>query len=145
MRHIIPILAILVLLAACAPSAPEAMPAVQPAEAIAPQLPEEPPITEPEVAMPEPAKPMAPAAGAKTVDVEIKGFRFTPSLIKIKAGDTVRWTNQDKAPHDATGTGWATRTPLQTGESDSVKFDTPGEYDYICSIHPSMKAKIIVE
>jgi plastocyanin len=31
------------------------------------------------------------------------------------------------------------------GESWSYTFDTPGEYEYLCTPHPWMRAKVIVE
>ena len=31
-----------------------------------------------------------------------------------------------------------------TGERDTLMFDSPGDYDYYCSIHPSMKARLVV-
>jgi plastocyanin len=145
MRQVLTILAIVFLLAACAPQAPEVMPAtgpLQPPALAAEPVPAQEPVMQPEAA---PAAPPAASAAPQLIDVEIKGFRFNPAVITIRKGETVRWTNRDSAPHDATGTGWATRTPLKTGESDQVTFNTPGTYDYICSIHPNMKAKVIVE
>ena len=134
MKYILPIIAILVLLVACAPAVPPT-PAAQPPEVIEPQMPDEP--------MEETAEePMA--EGPTLYDVEIKSFRYNPSLVKIKVGDTVRWTNKDKARHDASGDGWST-VLLSQGESAEYTFTKPGTYEYICSIHPSMHGKVIVE
>ena len=77
-------------------------------------------------------------------DVQIKGFKFLPATITIKKGDSVRWTNEDSAPHTATGKSFDTGT-LNTGQSGQVMFDKEGAYDYICSIHPNMKAKVVVQ
>jgi plastocyanin len=30
------------------------------------------------------------------------------------------------------------------GQAATLKFDTPGTYDYICGLHPNMKGKIEV-
>jgi plastocyanin len=135
MKNVVAIIALFFLLSACTAQAPEQMAAVQPSEVIEPQI--------PAPAMEEPTA-SEPAKVTKVVDVQIKGFRYNPSLVTINAGDTVRWTNEDTARHDATGTGW--NTPLLgKGESAEVVFDKPGSYDYGCSVHPSMKAKVIVQ
>lgn len=145
MKYILPIIAILVLLVACAPEAPPT-PAAQPAEVLEPQMPE--PMAEP--AEEPAAEPMAEPSeepmsdGATLHEVEIKSFRYNPSLLTIKVGDTVRWTNKDRARHDAYGDGWST-VLLSQGESAEYTFTEPGVYEYICSVHPSMHGKVIVK
>jgi len=78
-------------------------------------------------------------------EVEIIDFSFSPSSLTITAGDTVRWTNHDGAPHTATSnTGiWDSGT-LDNGESYEYVFATVGEYPYHCAVHHSMTATIIV-
>ena len=154
MKNILTIIAILVLLAACAPQAPIA-PAAQPEEIAEPQVAEQPPagsivadenLGESASENMGVSTPANENPGAKTVDVEMKEFKFLPVEITIKAGDTVRWTNNDRAPHDATAKDKSWKTALlRTGNSATVTFDTPGTYEYYCSIHPGMKAKVIVE
>lgn len=79
-----------------------------------------------------------------TNSVEIKDFAFNPSTINIKAGTVVTWTNQDTIKHDVKLD--EIQSPnLAKGQSWSYSFTTPGNYNYICSIHPSMQATIIVE
>lgn len=79
-------------------------------------------------------------------EVKIKNFAFTPAEMKIKVGETVTWTNEDSAPHTATASdGSFDSKNLSQGQSFSFTFDKAGTYDYICSVHPSMKAKVIVE
>jgi hypothetical protein len=59
----------------------------------------------------------------------------------------VTWTNTDQAPHDITTTSApvAIHSPtLKTGMSWSYTFRTPGNYSYICSIHPDMRATVVV-
>lgn len=88
-----------------------------------------------------------PASTAGTYNVEIKNFAFSPTSLTIKKGDSVVWTNQDSANHKlASDTGSEIESSsLANGETYSHAFENTGTYDYHCSIHPSMKAKIIVE
>ncbi len=154
MKNILTIIAIMLMLAACAPQAPIA-PATQPEEVVEPQVAEQPPagsivadenLGESASENMGVSTPANENPGAKTVDVEMKEFKFLPVEITIKAGDTVRWTNNDRAPHDATAKDKSWKTALlRTGNSATVTFDTPGTYEYYCSIHPGMKAKVIVE
>jgi plastocyanin len=80
-----------------------------------------------------------------TAEVAIEDFAFAPGNLAVERGATVTWTNRDAAAHDATARGgaWETAT-LSRDESGAVTFDASGEYEYYCSIHPSMKARIVV-
>jgi plastocyanin len=89
---------------------------------------------------------MAPPAGAQTVAVGIAGFKFNPATLTIPVGTTVTWTNSDTAPHTATSDSNAWTTPMiQTGQSASITFTQAGTFPYHCSVHPNMKATIIVQ
>jgi len=78
--------------------------------------------------------------------VTIKGFKFSPANIRIKAGETVVFTNEDDAPHTATADNGAFDTGrLDKGESKSVEFSEAGIFEYFCDLHPSMKARITVQ
>ncbi len=83
----------------------------------------------------------------KPVMLSIKNFAFEPAELKIKKGTTVKWQNFDSAPHDVTSTtgkelGSAT---LSANDAYEHAFNEPGTFEYYCSIHPRMKAKVIVE
>lgn len=78
--------------------------------------------------------------------VTIEGFAFNPREVKIKAGGTVTWQQKDSAPHTVTSDdGEFDSGSLSQGDSWSFTFEKPGIYKYHCEIHPSMKAKVIVE
>lgn len=82
---------------------------------------------------------------AGSVDVSIQDFAFSPGNLEIRVGATVTWRNSDSAPHDATARGGAWRTErLSEDESDSLTFNEPGDYDYYCTIHPGMEARLRV-
>jgi plastocyanin len=88
-----------------------------------------------------------PNAAAATHAITIANFAFSPAGATIAAGDTVTWTNTDQAPHDVTVTSGpvAIHSPtIATGQSWTYTFTTPGSYSYICSIHPNMRATLVV-
>lgn len=83
-------------------------------------------------------------AMAKNV-VAIQNMTFSPATLTVKAGDKVTWTNQDSVEHSATADDNSFDTGvLFTGKSGSITFSKAGTYTYHCSVHPNMKAKIIV-
>ena len=76
--------------------------------------------------------------------ITISGFAFAPATLKVSAGETVTWVNDDGAPHSiALKDGPASDTLMPT-KSYSAKFEQTGDYDYLCSIHPYMTGKIVV-
>jgi plastocyanin len=76
----------------------------------------------------------------------MKDFMFTPMSVTVKAGDTVTWANKDDEPHTVVSdTGLFRSAALDTDETFSFKFDKPGTYHFICSIHPRMVGTIVVE
>jgi plastocyanin len=81
------------------------------------------------------------------IAVDIVNFEFLPATITINRGDTVVWTNSDTAPHDVTFTqaGATNSARMITGDTYRYTFANAGIYDYYCSIHPNMKARVIVE
>lgn len=86
-------------------------------------------------------------SSGKVHEVRIKGSTFTPSLLNVKMGDTVKWTNWDSMSHTVTSdTGNELDSELLSKDgSYSHVFSVPGTYNYHCTPHPYMKARIIVE
>lgn len=82
---------------------------------------------------------------ASQVNVEIADFDFSPRELTVQAGAAITWTNSDSVPHDATDEdgAWGSGT-LKQGESATITFDSPGEYEYLCTIHPNMKGTVTV-
>lgn len=89
-----------------------------------------------------------PAAAQKApATVSIDNFTFNPGTLTVKAGTTVTWTNRDDIAH---GMAWTNNTfqrskAMDTGDSASVTFSTPGTYQYFCYIHPHMTGTVVVE
>jgi plastocyanin len=82
---------------------------------------------------------------ANQVTINISDFKYDPSNVVVPLGAVVTWVNHDSAPHDATDDADAWRTErLEKDGSEAITFDTAGEYDYHCSIHPYMKATLTV-
>ena len=90
-----------------------------------------------------------PAAGGEAgeVAVDIRDFAYNPDPVEVPVGGTVTWTNQDSAPHTATGRD---RDVLQSGtlnqgESYTQTFAEAGEYEYFCEFHPNMNGTVVVQ
>jgi len=85
-------------------------------------------------------------SNASQVTLDIHDYDFSPRDLTVQAGTAITWTNRDSVPHDATGEagGWATGT-LKQSESVTISFDAPGVYDYLCTIHPTMRGSVTVE
>jgi len=81
------------------------------------------------------------------IAVSIDNFTFTPPSLKVKAGTTVTWTNKDDIPHGiaASDNAFTKSKALDTDDSYSFTFTTPGTYQYFCYIHPHMVGTIVVE
>jgi len=90
----------------------------------------------------------------QTVTVTNAGFAFSPSLLTINAGDTVRWTinsihnvvEVSQATWNANGNTSNGGFSLPFGGGTHT-FSTPGTYYYVCEPHASggMKGRVIVD
>jgi plastocyanin len=79
--------------------------------------------------------------------VTIDNFTFGPQTLTVKAGTTVTWTNKDDIPHGIalSNNAFKKSVALDTDDSFSFTFTTPGTYQYFCYIHPHMVGSIVVE
>lgn len=86
-----------------------------------------------------------PSVGTKTATVDMRNFAFTPGNLQVPVGATVTFTNDDSVPHTATARdgSWDTGL-LNQGESKSITFDKPGDYEYYCKVHPNQVAHLTV-
>ena len=85
-------------------------------------------------------------AAPATTQVLISQFMFMPMTVTIKAGSSVTWVNKDDEPHPViSDTGVFRSGALDTDMSYTFKFDKPGSYRVLCSIHPQMTAVIVVQ
>jgi plastocyanin len=90
---------------------------------------------------------VARAQTAAATVVSIDNFTFNPQKLTVKAGTTVTWTNKDDIPHGiaATGNAFTRSKAMDTDDSFTFTFTTPGTYQYFCYIHPHMTGTIVVE
>lgn len=70
---------------------------------------------------------------------------YVPHEISVSVGTSVTWTNDDATIHTVTDKGGSFDSsiiaPTATWENN---FETAGEFDYYCSLHPFMTGKVIV-
>ena len=82
----------------------------------------------------------------QTSEIKIDNFSFTPATLTVHAGVKVTWVNKDDVPHTVASKDKQFKSPaLDTDQSFSYTFASPGTYDYYCTMHPKMTGKIIVE
>ena len=79
-------------------------------------------------------------------------LKFDPANLTVQAGADVRVTFENRAslPHNLTfqaPINVATSTVVAPGTSETVQFKAPaaGEYPFVCTLHPGMGGKLIVE
>jgi plastocyanin len=80
------------------------------------------------------------------VEVKIDNYSFMPGDLTVAAGTTVTWVNHDDVPHTVRSMDGAIKSKaLDTDDKFSMTFDKPGTYEYFCSVHPKMTAKVVVK
>lgn len=104
-----------------------------------------------EVSSEKPAQPESPISESselREITVSQKDKQFAPTEIRINAGDSVSFRNDDPFFHNVFSFSETRVFDLGSypqGESRKVVFDKPGEVEVECAIHENMKLKIIVE
>ncbi len=82
----------------------------------------------------------------KSKQVAIDNSSFSAAILTVRPGTKVTWINYDTMPHTVTATKKRFTSPvLKPGEAFSYTFKQAGEYSYFCSIHPEMRARIVVK
>ncbi len=72
---------------------------------------------------------------------------YSINVLTVSVGTTVTWVNDDEGQiHTTTATDGSFDSGfLSFGESWSYTFETAGDFEYLCTPHPWMRARIIVE
>ncbi|MDP6064605.1 MAG: plastocyanin/azurin family copper-binding protein [SAR202 cluster bacterium] len=82
------------------------------------------------------------------VDEDIFDFKFRS--MDIPRGTILKWVNQDPSPHTITSgtpeepTDTWDSEQIATGEDFAYRFEEAGAYEFYCTIHPYMKATVII-
>jgi glucose/arabinose dehydrogenase/plastocyanin len=89
-----------------------------------------------------------------TVGTDATANEFDPTEVSVPAGATVRLTFENQSanvPHNLTfgdPINAATATTVAPGESETIEFTAPsepGEYTFVCTLHPGMEGVLTVE
>jgi len=87
-----------------------------------------------------------PAGAPVTVNLDQKALKFTPKVLVVAKGDTVKFLNHDTVAHNVyspDGEAYNLGT-FKPNEDRTHTFDQEGAYTQLCSIHPEMLAFIFV-
>ena len=91
----------------------------------------------------------APAPDAVGDTVTIERSRFEPGTLEVAVGAEVTFENRDPYAHTVTSADDSAvefdSGEVPQGETFSQSFDEPGTYAYVCRIHPSMQASVVVD
>jgi plastocyanin len=78
--------------------------------------------------------------------VSIQSFAFSPATITVTVNATVTWTNNDAVGHTVTSdNGVFDSGTINPNATYSHQFTTVGTFNYHCTIHPTMLAKVVVQ
>src|SRR5687767_7397023 len=78
-------------------------------------------------------------------DVNIASFAFLPAKVSATVGKALTFLNSDDTPHQISVANGPKTAVFLRGQRASLTFEKPGEYSYICGLHPSMKGVIDVK
>ena len=92
-------------------------------------------------------------AMVKETMVTVTSAGFSPETVTIKAGETVKWTNNDTADHHVASSVHPSHLlypALNLGvvkpkASVMLKFPTAGTYKYHDHLHPSLSGVVVVQ
>jgi plastocyanin len=74
----------------------------------------------------------------------VKSYRFEPGTIEIAPGSTVTWRNEDTFTHTVRVEDGEDHE-VAPGRSVAIRFDEPGTFAYVCTLHrKDMDGEIVV-
>ena len=92
------------------------------------------------------AGPVLAANGSVSIGETNERYHFAPTTVYVNVGESVTWTNGTDAPHTVTsdsGTELASGNLAANATFDHT-FSAAGTFAYHCTIHPYMKASVVV-
>ena len=76
--------------------------------------------------------------------VRVADFSFSPRTVELKAGQSVTWKNAGQTAHTVKGPGFFSTRAMDPGGSYSHRFARPGNYPYLCTLHPTLMKGVVV-
>ena len=74
--------------------------------------------------------------------IALRSDTFSPARMTVRVGTTVTWRWPDgTVGHNVEGDGF--ESPIQTQGTFEHRFDAPGTYSYLCTLHPGMAGKVV--
>jgi plastocyanin len=91
-----------------------------------------------------PSDQAARATPAVNVHVVVaRDLAFVPPAVQIPAGTTVTWQFKDgNVPHNVQADGFKSKN--LTKGTFQHRFDRPGTYPYVCTLHAGMTGRVVV-
>jgi plastocyanin len=85
------------------------------------------------------------ASASASRSVSVGDYFYAPARLEVEVGEKIVWTNNGKVPegHTVTGDGFDSGV-FKEDETYALTLNSPGTYDYICTLHPNMKGSIEV-
>ncbi len=82
-----------------------------------------------------------------THTVTMEGMKFQPEELTVAPGDVVVWVNKDLVAHTATSSEAGVFDSKLIAPDKSWKFTLrkKGDFAYVCTYHPTMKAMLHVQ
>ena len=86
-----------------------------------------------------------PVTDAQGSGVDIEGYCFSPTILRVGVGDAVTFTNVDPVPHSVLGANatWGDYAGFKK-KSVTYRFAEPGVYPYLCTYHVGMVGAVVV-
>jgi plastocyanin len=89
--------------------------------------------------------PVTDPGGTAGGDIRVVDNAFGPATVEVAAGTTLSWVNAGALPHTVTQAGGGFDSGiLMPGDAYRRTFTVDGRYEYLCSLHPEMRAVVIV-
>jgi plastocyanin len=91
------------------------------------------------------AAPAVPAAApTERVRLAIRDNFFLPDQLTVPVGTQVAWQNEGREPHTVTFPGVRDSGTIAPGGRWAAIFAIAGTLDYMCTIHPEMRGRLVV-
>ena len=83
---------------------------------------------------------------AETKTIVMQNMEFSPPVLTVSRGDSVVWRNKDLFPHNAVASNGGFKSiDIPANGEWKLTANQKGEFSYICTLHPTMKGKLIVK